>query len=52
MSRANSRQRVIDDAVWADEAIAYNGLVIAWPELTKLARAERTKTTDTRQAMF
>jgi putative DNA methylase len=32
---------------WADEALAYNGLVIAWPELTKLAmsapagRAER-----------
>ena len=22
---------------WADEALAYNGLVIAWPELTKLA---------------
>ena len=26
---------------WADEALAYNGLVIAWPELTKLAAAER-----------
>lgn len=24
---------------WADEALAYNGLVIAWPELTKLAMA-------------
>ena len=24
---------------WADEALAYNGLVIAWPELTKLARS-------------
>jgi putative DNA methylase len=28
---------------WADEALAYNGLVIAWPELTKLALAERSK---------
>jgi putative DNA methylase len=28
---------------WADEALAYNSLVIAWPELTKLAMAERTK---------
>jgi putative DNA methylase len=25
---------------WAEEALAYNGLVIAWPELTKLAMAE------------
>jgi putative DNA methylase len=22
---------------WANEALAYNGMVIAWPELTKLA---------------
>jgi putative DNA methylase len=22
---------------WAEEALAYNGLVIAWPELSKLA---------------
>jgi putative DNA methylase len=28
---------------WADEALAYNGLVIAWPELTKLAQAQRTR---------
>jgi putative DNA methylase len=28
---------------WADEALAYNGLVIVWPELTKLALAERTR---------
>ena len=28
---------------WADEALAYNSLVTAWPELTKLALAERTK---------
>lgn len=26
---------------WAEEALAYNGLVIAWPELTKLAQGER-----------
>jgi putative DNA methylase len=26
---------------WAEEALAYNGLVIAWPELSKLAVAER-----------
>ena len=37
---------------WADEALAYNGLVIAWPELTKLALAERSKTKDTQQEMF
>src|SRR5207247_7827647 len=28
---------------WAEEALAYNGLVIAWPELTKLALAQRGK---------
>lgn len=27
---------------WADEALSYNGLVIAWPELTKLAMSQRT----------
>ena len=37
---------------WADEALAYNGLVIAWPELTKLALAERSKTMDNQQEMF
>ena len=37
---------------WADEALAYNGLVIAWPELTKLALAERSKTKDTQREMF
>jgi len=26
---------------WAQEALAYNGLVIAWPEITKLARSKR-----------
>ena len=28
---------------WADEAMAYNGLVIAWSELSKLALSERIK---------
>ncbi len=37
---------------WADEALAYNGLVIAWPELTKLALAERSRAKDTQQEMF
>jgi putative DNA methylase len=31
---------------WADEALAYNGLVIAWPELTKLAIAQRSRAPD------
>jgi putative DNA methylase len=30
---------------WAEEALAYNGLVIAWPELAKLALAERGEAT-------
>src|SRR5207248_4028485 len=34
---------------WADEALAYNGLVIAWPELTKLALAERSKPAEPKQ---
>jgi len=29
---------------WAEEALAYNGLVIAWPELTKLARSQGPRT--------
>jgi len=38
---------------WADEALAYNGLVIAWPELTKLALAERSRgETSTQREMF
>ena len=37
---------------WAEEALAYNGLVIAWPELTKLALAERGKAKGTQQEMF
>ncbi|HVX15453.1 MAG TPA: hypothetical protein VHC22_29960 [Pirellulales bacterium] len=37
---------------WADEALAYNGLVIAWPELAKLAIAERSKAGTAQQQMF
>jgi putative DNA methylase len=36
---------------WADEALAYNGLVIAWPELTRLALAERGRDTATQQTL-
>jgi putative DNA methylase len=34
---------------WAEEALAYNSLVIAWPELAKLAYAERHRETSERQ---
>jgi putative DNA methylase len=37
---------------WAEEALAYNGLVIAWPELTKLALAEKTRQVTTQQELF
>ncbi len=37
---------------WADEALAYNGLVIAWPVLTRLAQAERNRAPTTQQQMF
>ena len=37
---------------WAEEALAYNGLVIAWPELRKLAMAERSGTKETQTEMF
>jgi putative DNA methylase len=37
---------------WADEALAYNSLVIAWPELSKLALAERTSPTGTQGQLF
>jgi putative DNA methylase len=37
---------------WAEEALAYNGLVIAWPELTKLALAERSKVSASQTTMF
>jgi putative DNA methylase len=37
---------------WADEALAYNSLVIAWPELTKLALAMRNRPNATQQELF
>jgi len=37
---------------WAEEALAYNSLVIAWPELSKLALAERNRDTATQQELF
>jgi putative DNA methylase len=36
---------------WATEALAYNGLVIAWPELTKLAVAEQSKAGGKQQSL-
>ena len=35
---------------WAEEALAYNSLVIAWPELSKLAIASRNRQQTTTQA--
>jgi putative DNA methylase len=37
---------------WAQEALAYNSLVVAWPELTKLARAGRTEKPQVQQDLF
>jgi putative DNA methylase len=37
---------------WADEALAYNGLVIAWPELSKLALSSRTRQPEKQQDLF
>jgi putative DNA methylase len=37
---------------WATEALSYNGLVIAWPELTKLAIGERSKAPAKQSEMF
>ena len=37
---------------WVEEARAYNGLVIAWPELTRLAQAERSKAPASQTRMF
>jgi len=37
---------------WAEEALAYNGLVIAWPELSKLALSIRNRQTSTQQNLF
>ena len=37
---------------WADEALAYNSLVIAWPELAKLATASQSRPREEQQSMF
>lgn len=37
---------------WAQEALAYNSLVVAWPELAKLARATQPRPTSTQQELF
>ncbi|WP_397570420.1 DUF1156 domain-containing protein [Schlesneria sp. T3-172] len=37
---------------WAQDALAYNSLVVAWPELTKLARSTKTRQTSTQQELF
>ncbi len=37
---------------WAQDALAYNSLVVAWPELTKLARSTQTRQTSTQQELF
>jgi putative DNA methylase len=37
---------------WAQDALAYNSLVIAWPELTKLAMSTRTRTVETQAELF
>jgi putative DNA methylase len=37
---------------WADEALAYNGLVIAWPELSRLALARRNADDTVQKEIF
>jgi putative DNA methylase len=37
---------------WAEEALSYNALVLAWPELTKLALAERSKSSAKQTELF
>ena len=37
---------------WANEALAYNGLVIAWPELSKLALSQRNRQPTIQQDLF
>ena len=37
---------------WADEALAYNSLVIAWPELVKLAKSESSSRSHEQTQLF
>jgi putative DNA methylase len=34
---------------WAQEALAYNSLVVAWPEISKLAQSATVETTTKKQ---
>lgn len=43
---------ICDRKKWADEALAYNSLVVAWPELWKLALSSRNRQTATQQELF
>jgi hypothetical protein len=40
---ARRRSAICELKKWADAALSYNGLVIAWPELTKLVPAARSR---------
>jgi putative DNA methylase len=37
---------------WAKEALAYNSLVVAWPEITKLALAEHGASAESEPRLF
>ena len=37
---------------WADEALAYNSLVIAWPELSRLALSSRVRQPESQRELF
>lgn len=37
---------------WADEALAYNSLVIAWPELSRLALSTRVRQPESQHELF
>ena len=37
---------------WVEDALAYNGLVIAWPELSKLALSTRNRQSSTQHDLF
>jgi putative DNA methylase len=37
---------------WSQEAMAYNSLVVAWSELTKLALSSRSRQTETQKELF
>jgi putative DNA methylase len=51
-SRMEQRPFGVAETLSKAKNTAINGLVVAWPELTKLALAERTKSRDTQEKMF